>query len=203
MTALSWEDRARRAKLRRLVREAVHDLSVPEGTGDEYNPNRVFDYAADIAAYPFRWQPGADGSFIQQVQLDDLGVCRVTDCGSPVRKLSPSVVARASYCPDHLMEDGTETSFQRIVERSPEDALRVVALCLPGGAEILQSATRRRRTPAKRVYTINDRREAVRLYRSTPMQATEIARHLVIPVGTVKSWINRHLEDPYFVKDAA
>jgi hypothetical protein len=200
---LSWQDAAERVRLRRLVQDAIYDLSVPKGTGDEYNPNRVFDYAADIAAYPFRWQPGATGSFMEQVQPDDLGVCRVPGCGLPVRKLSPFVVARASYCADHLIEEGTETGMQRAVERSPEEALRVVALYLPGGVEALQSAHGRRRKPAKRIYTVNDKREVVGLYRSTPMQATEIARHLDIPEGTVKSWIKRHLEDPYFTKEEA
>jgi Helix-turn-helix domain len=140
---------------------------------------------------------------MEQVQPDDLGVCKVPGCGLPVRKLSPFVVARASYCADHLIEDCTETSLRRGVWRSPEQALREVALYLPGGAEARRSAGRRRRKPAKRVYTINDKREVVQLYRSGPMQATEIARHLDIPEGTVKSWIKRHLEDPYFTKEDA
>jgi len=35
----------------------VRDLETPEGTGEEYNPNRGFDYAEDVERYPFKWRP--------------------------------------------------------------------------------------------------------------------------------------------------
>jgi DNA-directed RNA polymerase specialized sigma24 family protein len=63
-----------------------------------------------------------------------------------------------------------------------------------------ESSTRQPTLPP----TLSSGSEVVRLYHIGPMQATEIARHLDIPEGTVKSWIKRHLEDPYFkVEEAA
>ena len=90
-----------RPTMQSAIREAVRDLDSPEGTGEDYNPNRAFDYAADIEAHPFRWRP------TEPVRVSAT-VPTMCPCGAPVRTLKPTVQARPRYCAECLTPDGSE-----------------------------------------------------------------------------------------------
>jgi hypothetical protein len=180
-----------RAGLTGLIREAVKDLAELEGAGERYNPNAGFVIEADVELYPFRWWP----TETVRVSSSSPTVC---PCGSPVRTLKATVGARARFCAGCLEPDGSEpraTSFERA-----GDPLRVAALYLPGLADALDSIELPKPKTRGRSYTIEQKREAVRLYRDAVLGQTEIAEKLGVPLSTVKTWVRRYEADPFFAR---
>jgi Homeodomain-like domain len=169
-----------------LVREALLDLSTPEGTGEQYEPNRVFDYAEDVERYPFSWWPTEP----IRISMSVPGICQ---CGAPVRQLKPKVLARPRLCASCLVPDEIPAS----VFRREGDPVRVAALYLPGLGDALDAPPK---APKKKrgAYTIDQKREAVRLYSDTNMTMPEVAEKLGVPLASVKNWVRRYQDDPYF-----
>jgi hypothetical protein len=52
---------------------------------------------------------------------------------------------------------------------------------------------------SRKLYTINQKREAVSMYLDTPMSVAEIACEMGVPRKTVAAWIGRYQDDPFFV----
>jgi hypothetical protein len=184
-----------RVSLHELIRDAVRDLDAPDGTGEDYNPNRTFDYGEDIRAYPFQWRP------TEPVRVS-LSYPQTCACGESVRTLKPNVQARPRLCAGCLKPDNSdEIDLADLTLRSKEgdrDPLRAAALYLPGLADALDSVEIPKRRTRGRAYTIADKREAVRLYRDG-MTAPEVAEKLGVTLPSVKNWVRRYADDPYFV----
>lgn len=182
-----------RASLQSAIREAVRDLDSPEGTGEDYNPNRGFDHAADIEAHPFRWR------LTEPVRIS-MTVPTLCPCGAPVRTLKPTVQARPRYCAECLTPDGSELDLTDLIRRcklADRNPLRAAALAMPGLADALD-APQKVAKPKRAAYTIAQKREAVRLYRETDMTMTEVAEKLGAPLASVKNWIRRYGSDAFF-----
>lgn len=223
----SWQDRAARIRERRVARGLPVDGSaVSEPEDDTPKESKRFNYAADIEEHPFKWWPGESmDSPIGQVSPDDLGTCRGPGCGQPVRKLKPFAEAQPRCCPDcitipagvvidqgHVIDKATgellwwpgqsPAGLAEICKppltRSPEEARRVVAQYLSGAGAALEEFSRRKRKEPRSIYTMNQKREAVFLYRNTDMAQTAIAEKIGVPVGTVKKWISRYQDDPFY-----
>ncbi len=206
----TWQDRADAIRRRRVARGLRVDWPEQDSEQNAPRDDRQFDYDADIAEHPFKWWPGEPGgSLIQQLQPSDLGACAAPGCGQPVRKVSPLSSARPRYCSACMADDGQPFDFRAVAERcqppltrSPAAARRVMALHFTTKLDGPDEVTRKRRAAAKKAaYTLRQKREVIALY--STLSPTKIAVRLCIPVGTVKAWISRYKDDPYYQKDAA
>ena len=222
----TWQDRADAIRRRRVARGLRVDWPEQDSEQNAPRDDRQFDYGADIAEHPFKWWPGEPGgsliqqlqpsdlgepggSLIQQLQPSDLGACAAPGCGQPVRKVSPLSSARPRYCSACMTDDGQPFDFRAVAERcqppltrSPAAARRVMALHFTTKLDGPDEVTRKRRAAAKKAaYTLRQKREVIALY--STLSPTKIAVRLCIPVGTVKAWISRYKDDPYYQKDAA
>jgi hypothetical protein len=202
-----------RVDIRELIRDAAKDLS--------YAPNVGYDYGEDIARHPFQWQPGEP----VRVSLSFPQTCA---CGEPVRSLRPSATVRPGLCGGCLEPDGSdEIDLADLIRRCkprterkfvngrwltvdmwtgevcPEttddgNPVRSAALYLPGLAGALDATAPAGRRARGRAYTIEQKREAVRLYRDG-MTAPEVAEKLGVTLPSVKNWVRRYADDPFFV----
>jgi hypothetical protein len=190
-----WTERMDRLRARREaaglpVSSADIRLQIAEAQGTDWQDWRTpsFDYAGDVARYPFQWWP----TEVVRVSRSIPATC---PCGEPARSLKPSVTARPRYCARCLEPDGLEPEPLKLEREG--DPVRVAALYLQGLADALDSPERPK--PKKRgAYTIDQKREAVRLYRDTNMTMSEVAEKLGVPLASVKNWVRRYQEDPYF-----
>ncbi len=182
--------RARREAAGLPVSSADIRLQIAEAHGTNWQDwrTRSFDCAEDVALYPFGWWP------MEPVRIS-MSVPVVCWCGAPVRSLKPSAQAKPRLCVRCLEPDGLEPGPLKLEREG--DPVRVAALYLTGLADALNAPERPK--PKKRgAYTIDQKRGAVRLYRDTNMSMPEIAEKLGVPLASVKNWVRRYQDDPYF-----
>jgi hypothetical protein len=152
---LSWQDRMdalrrKRQAAGRPSHSAIAGVLREREPGEDYRPNRWYDYAADIAQYPQRWRP------TEPIRVS-MSVSPVCSCGAPVRTLRPTVTARPRLCTACL--DDVEPAK---LPRNDGGPVRVAALYLPGLADALDAPEKAKPTRSTRpVGTVGLRRRIV------------------------------------------
>ncbi len=169
---------------RTAIAEQIREADSP----DDYRPNRLFDYAADIAAYPLTFRPRVAGLSVRPAQW--------CSCREPLRALKPSSTARLRFCAACLAPDESEPGdwfgdLAAACRTADRDPLRAAALSLTGLADALDApepVAPKRST--RSTVSLAAKRLAVLRLRSGET-SSRIAEDLGVNATTVRQWASR------------